>query len=115
MLVIRCVQLGRVVSITSIIYLTFMFAFASGSIHALIEGGRTQQQFLLVPDRATQTMTEAVLSSMIFFFGLAGVYFIHRSTKPQTAKTQKVLFIAGFAIMAIALLAGYLILQFKLQ
>jgi hypothetical protein len=110
-------QLSRVVSVSSIIYLIFMFAFASGAIHAITEGGRAQQgqQFLLVPSRSTQSMTEAVLSTMIFFFGLAGIYFIHRSTKPQTAKTQKMLFIAGFAIMAIALLAGYLLLQFKSQ
>ncbi|MFQ5940290.1 MAG: hypothetical protein ACE5KA_01125 [Nitrososphaerales archaeon] len=108
-------QLSRIVSITSIIYLILIFAFASGSVHALIEGGSTQQQFLLIPERSTQTMTEAVLGTMIFFFGLAGLYFIHRSTRPQTAKTQKTLFIAGFAIMAIALLAGSLILQFKVQ
>jgi prolipoprotein diacylglyceryltransferase len=108
-------QVGRVVSITSVIYLIFVFAFASGAIHALTEGSRTQQQFLLVPDRSTQTMTEAVLSTMIFFFGLAGIYFIHRSAKPQTAKSQKMLFIAGFAIMAIALLAGFMILEFKVR
>lgn len=108
-------QISRIVSITSIIYLIFMFAFASGSIHALIEGTRTQQQFLLVPDRSTQTMTEAVLSTLIFFFGLTGIYFIHRSARPQAVKTQKMLFIAGFAIMAIALLAGFAILQFKVQ
>jgi FtsH-binding integral membrane protein len=107
-------QVGSIVSITSIIYLIFMFSFASGAIHALIEGGRTQQQFLLIPDRSTQTMTETVLSTLIFFFGLAGVYFIHRSARPQVAKTQKMLFIAGFAIMAISLLAGFLILDFKL-
>ena len=108
-------QLSRVVSITSIIYLVLLFALASGSIHALIEGGRSQQQLLLIPERSTQTMTEAVLTTMIFFFGLAGVYFIHGSTKPQTAKVQKMLFVSGFAIMAIALLAGFLLLQFKVQ
>jgi len=107
-------QVGSIVSITSIIYLIFMFSFASGAIHTLIESGRTQQQFLLIPDRSTQTMTETVLSTLIFFFGLAGVYFIHRSARPQAAKTQKMLFIAGFAIMAISLLAGFLILDFKL-
>ena len=108
-------QLSRAVSLVSIIYLIFIFALASGSIHALIEGDSSQQQFLLIPDRSTQTLTEAVLSTMIFFFGLAGVYFIHTSTKPQMAKTQKTFFIAGFAIMAIALLAGFLILQFKVS
>ncbi|MEM2760571.1 MAG: hypothetical protein QXU32_10025 [Nitrososphaerales archaeon] len=106
-------QVGRVVSIASIIYLIFMFAFASGSIHALIEESRAQQQLLLIPDRSTQSMTEAVLSTLIFFFGLSGVYFIHRSARPQVAKAQKMFFIAGFVIMAIALLAGFLILQFK--
>jgi hypothetical protein len=59
-------------------------------------------------------MTEAVLVTLIFFFGMAGVYFIHRSARPQEARSQKALFIAGFAIMAIALLAGFLILDFKI-
>jgi len=108
------VNINRIVSITSIIYLIFIFAFASGAIHALIEGGRTGQQVFLIPDRSTQTMAESVLSTLIFFFGLAGVYFIHRSSKPQTAKTQKMFFIAGFSIMAISLLAGFLLLDFKL-
>lgn len=107
-------QLSRVVSITSIIYLIFLFAFASGSIHAMVEGGRTQEPVLLIPDRSTQSMGEAVLTTLIFFFGFAGVYFLHRSAKPQQEKTQKILFIAGFAIMAIALLSGFLLLDFKL-
>ena len=108
-------QFSRTVSITSTIYLILMFALASGSIHAFTEGSRSQDQLLLIPERGTQSITEAVLGTMLLFFGLAGVSFIHRSTKPQTAKTQKMLFIAGFVIMAIALLSGYLLLQFKMQ
>ena len=108
------VNIGRIVSVTSIIYLIFIFAFASGAIHALTEGGRTGQQLFLVPNRSTQTMAESVLSTLIFFMGLAGVYFIHRSSKPQTAKAQKMFFVAGFSIIGISLLAGFLLLNFKL-
>lgn len=108
------ISTSRIVSITSIIYLVFLFAFASGAIHALIEGGRSGQQVLLIPDRSTQTMAESVLSTLTFFLGLAGVYFIHRSSRPQTAKMQKMFFIAGFSIIAISLLGGFLLLDFKL-
>ena len=110
------VNIKKIVSITSIIYLIFMFAFVSGAIHAIIEGGRTPagQQFFLIPDRTTQTMAESVLSTLVFFLGLAGVYFIHRSSRPQTAKSQKMFFIAGFSIIAISLLAGFLLINFKL-
>lgn len=108
------VNINRIVSVTSIIYLIFMFALVSGAIHALIEGGRTGQQVFLIPDRSTQSMAESVLSTMIFFLGLAGLYFIHRSSRPQTAKTQKMFFVAGFSIVAISLLTGFLLLNFKL-
>ena len=91
-----------------------MFAFASGAIHALIEGTRSGQQLFLIPDRSTQTMAESVLSTLIFFLGLAGLYFIHRSSRPQTAKVQKMFFVAGFSIMAISLLTTFLLLNFKL-
>ena len=108
------VSINRIVSITSVIYLIFLFAFASGAIHAIIEGNRTGQQVLLIPDRSTQSMAEAVLSILIFLFGVAGVSFIHRSTRPQPIKTQKMFFIAGFSIMAISLLSGVLLLNFKI-
>ena len=91
-----------------------MFALVSGAVHAIIEGGRTGQQLFLIPDRSTQTMAESVLSTLIFFLGLVGVHFIHRSSKPQSAKSQKMFFVAGFSIVAIALLAGFLLLNFKL-
>jgi hypothetical protein len=108
------ININRIVSITSVIYLIFVFAFASGAIHAIIEGGRTGQQIFLIPDRSTQTLSESILGTMIFFLGLAGMYFIHKSTKPQTTKMQKTLFIAGFSIVGISLLAGFLLLDFKL-
>ncbi len=108
------VSINRIVSITSIIYLIFMFALASGAIHALIEGSRTGEQFFLVPNRSTQTMAETVLSTLILFLGLGGLYLIHKSSKPQTAKTQKMLFVGGFAIIGISLLAGFLLVSFKI-
>lgn len=108
------ISIKRMVSITSVIYLIFIFAFASGTIHALVEGNRTGQNVLIVPDRSTQTMGESVLSILLFLFGSTGVFFIHRSSKPQAAKAQKMFFIAGFSIMAIALLAGFLLLEFKI-
>ncbi|GEM_PF-663856 len=109
------ISVNRIVSISSVIYLIFMFAFAAGTIHALIEGGgQGQQAALLIRDRSTQSMGESVLSILVFLFGSTGVFFIHRSSKPQAAKAQKMFFIAGFSIMAIALLAGFLLLDFKI-
>ncbi len=109
------ISVNRIVSISSVIYLIFMFAFAAGTIHALIEGGGGgQQAALLIPDRSTQSMGESVLSILLFLFGSTGVFFIHRSSKPQAAKAQKMFFVAGFSIMAIALLAGLLLLDFKI-
>ena len=108
------INVNRIVSITSVIYLIFIFAFASGTIHALVEGNRTGQNVLIIPDRSTQTMGESVLSILLFLFGSTGVFFVHRSAKPQAVKAQKMFFIAGFSIMAIALLSSFLLLEFKL-
>jgi len=108
------ISINRIVSITSVVYLIFIFAFAAGTIHALVEANRTGQNVLIIPDRSTQTMGESVLSILLFLFGSTGVFFIHRSTKPQAAKAQKMFFIAGFSIMAIALLSSFLLLEFKL-
>ena len=108
------VNINKLVSITSIIYLIFIFAFASGAIHAMIEGGRAGEQVFLIPNRSTQTVAETVLGTLTLFLGVAGMYFIHKSTKPQTTKAQKALFIAGFSILGISLLAAFLLLNFKL-
>ncbi len=108
------ISINRAISITSIIYLILIFSFASGAIHALIEGGKTGRQTLLVPDRSTQSMTESVLGTLTFFLGLAGVFFVHKSSRPQAAKAQKMFFIAGFSLVAISMLAGFLLLDFKM-
>lgn len=108
------ISVNRIVSITSVIYLIFIFAFVSGVIHALVEGNRSGQNVLIIPDRSTQTMGESVLSILLFLFGSTGVFFVHRSAKPQAAKAQKMFFIAGFSIMAIALLSSLLLLDFKI-
>ncbi len=107
-------NINKIVTVTSLVYLILLFALSSGAIHAIIEGSRTGQQFFLIPNRSTQTMAETVLSTLILFMGLGGLYLIHRSSKPQAAKAQKMYFVGGFAITAISLLAGFLLVGFKI-
>lgn len=108
------INASRIVSVTSIIYLVFILSYASGAIHAFVEGGNSSSQVLLVPDRRVQTLTESVLLTLIFFLGLAGFYFVHGSARPQIGKQQKAYFIAGFSIIGISLLGTFLLVGFKL-
>ncbi len=108
------VTVSRVVSITSIAYLIFMLSYASGIIRAIIESGTAPTQVLLIPQRDVQTISESVITMLVFFLGLGGVYFVHRSAKPQMERQQKTYFITGFSVIAISLLAMYLLLGFKL-
>lgn len=108
------VTISSAASITATIYLIFVFAFASGAINALTEGTQAGQALFIVPSRSVQTMGESVLATLIFFLGTSGFYLIHRSAKPQTTKSQKMFFVAGFVIIGIALLSGFLMMEFKL-
>jgi hypothetical protein len=108
------VTVSRVVSVTSVVYLIFMLSYASGLIHALIEAETAPTQVLLVPLRQVQTISETVITTLVFFLGLLGVYFVHRSTKVPVVRQQKMYFVAGFSVIAISMLSMYLLLDFKL-
>src|SRR5829696_4127219 len=103
---------SKVVWIVAIAYLTTFFALASGLINALIEG-RGINRFM-IPSRQAQTVGEAVVVTLILFIGMAGSFMLYQSGRSANPKVQKALLIAGFGVLGIALLLGFILVGVKL-
>ena len=103
---------SKVVWIVAVAYLTTVFALASGLINALIEG-RGINRFM-IPSRSAQTVGETVVITLILFMGMAGAFMLYYSGRSPNPKVQKALLIAGFGVLGIALLLGFILVGVKL-
>jgi ABC-type polysaccharide transport system permease subunit len=103
---------SKVVWIVAVAYLTTFFALASGVINALIEG-RGINRFM-IPSRSAQTVGETVVVTLILFMGMAGAFMLYQSGRSANPKVQKALLIAGFGVLGIALLLGFILVGVKL-
>ena len=103
---------SKVVWIVAVAYLTTFFALASGLINALIEG-RGINRFM-IPSRSAQTVGETVVITLILFMGMAGAFMLYHSGRSTNPKVQKSLLIAGFGVLGIALLLGFILVGVKL-
>lgn len=103
---------SKVVWIVAVAYLTTVFALASGLINALIEG-RGINRFM-IPSRSAQTVGETVVFTLILFMGMAGAFMLYYSGRSPNPKVQKALLIAGFGVLGIALLLGFILVGVKL-
>jgi hypothetical protein len=103
---------SKVVWIVAVAYLTTFFALASGVINALIEG-RGINRFM-IPSRSAQTIGETVVITLILFMGMAGTVMLYQSGRSANPKVQKALLIAGFGLLGIALLLGFILVGVKL-
>src|SRR5919108_1243676 len=103
---------SKVVWIVAVAYLTTFFALASGVINALIEG-RGVNRFM-IPSRSAQTVGETVVITLILFMGMAGAFMLYNSGRSANPKVQKALLIAGFGVLGIALLLGFILVGVKL-
>jgi hypothetical protein len=103
---------SKVVWIVAVAYLTIFFALASGMINALIEG-RGINRFM-IPSRSAQTVGETVVVTLILFMGMAGAFMLYQSGRSANPKVQKALLIAGFGVLGIALMLGFILVGVKL-
>ena len=103
---------SKVVWIVAVAYLTTFFALASGMINALIEG-RGINRFM-IPSRSAQTVGETVVFTLILFMGMAGAFMLYQSGRSANPKGQKALLIAGFGVLGIALMLGFILIGVKL-
>ncbi|TLY10110.1 MAG: hypothetical protein E6K88_04400 [Thaumarchaeota archaeon] len=103
---------SKVVWIVAVGYLVFFFALASGMINAIIEG-RNLSGFVL-PTRSAQTVGETVVITLILFIGMVGTFMLYSSGKSTDLKVQQALLIAGFGVLGIALLLGFILVSIKL-
>jgi hypothetical protein len=103
---------SKVVWIVAVAYLTTSFALTSGLINALIEG-RGINRFM-IPSRSAQTVGETVVVTLLLFIGMAGAFMLYQSGRSANPKVQKALLIAGFGVLGIALLLGFILVGVKL-
>jgi dolichyl-phosphate-mannose--protein O-mannosyl transferase len=102
---------SKVVWIVAVAYLTTVFALASGLINSLIEG-RGINRFM-IPSRSAQTIGETIVFTLILFMGMAGAFMLYYSGRSPNPKVQKALLIAGFGVLGIALLLGFILVGVK--
>ncbi len=103
---------SKVVWLVTAGYLILFFALASGLVNAMVEGKGLRT--FIVPQRSLQTIGETVVITMILFIGMAGAIMLYQSGKSANPKVQQTLLISGFGIMGIALLLGFILVDFKL-
>jgi hypothetical protein len=102
---------SKYIIIATILYLVIFFAFASGLVNSLIEGPAAKA--LVVPSRSIQSIGETIVTVMILFMGLFGVYLIYIAGKAETKKKQWSILLAGFAAIFIALVLGLNLVRLK--
>jgi hypothetical protein len=51
---------------------------------------------------------------MILFIGMAGTFMLYNSGRSSNPKVQQALLIAGFGVLGIALLLGFILVNVKL-
>jgi hypothetical protein len=99
--------------IIAISYLVIFFALGSGLFNSVLEGpGRSARTFI-VPSRSVQTIGETIVTTMILFIGMTGVFLLYKSGKVTSSKTQGGLLAAGFTIIGIALVLGFRLVDIK--
>ena len=103
---------SKFVWVAAVAYLAFFFALASGMINAIIEG-RNIAGFIL-PTRAAQTIGETVVITLVLFIGMAGTFMLYHSGRSTNPKVQQALLIAGFGVLGIAMLIGFILVNIKL-
>jgi UPF0716 family protein affecting phage T7 exclusion len=103
---------SKLVWVIAVAYLAFFFALASGMINAIIEG-RDIGGFIL-PSRAVQTIGETVVITLVLFIGMAGTFMLYNSGRATNPKVQQALLVAGFGVLGIALLIGFILINVKL-
>ena len=103
---------SKVAWIVAVAYLALFFALASGLINAIVEG-RGIKGFIL-PSRSVQTLGETIVITLILFMGMAGALMLYQSGRSPNPKVQQALVIAGFGVIGIALLIGFILVNVKL-
>jgi len=103
---------SKVAWVVAVAYLALFFALASGMVNAIIEG-RNIRGFVL-PTRAIQTIGETVVFTLVLFIGMAGALMLYQAGKSPNSKVQQALTIAGFGVIGIALLLGFILVNIKL-
>jgi hypothetical protein len=93
-------------------YLVAFFALASGVVNASIEG--VGARAFIIPTRSIQSPGETVAITFILFIGLAGTMLLHRAGRAHMARTQRALLASGFAVLAVGVFMGYLLINLKI-
>jgi hypothetical protein len=104
---------SRILLIASILYLIILFALVSGLINAILEGGRASRGAFVTPSRSVQTLGETIVTTMILFMGMAGVFLLYKSGQALTTKTQEAFLAAGFVVLSISLVLGLMLVNIK--
>ncbi|GIU72232.1 MAG: hypothetical protein KatS3mg003_1711 [Candidatus Nitrosocaldaceae archaeon] len=97
-----------ILPVIAIAYIIAFFSFASGLFNGILEGNSA---LFITRQRNVQTLGEVVLGVFIFIAGTAGFYLIHKAGERRIGVNR--LIIAGFSIIALALIASYALVVVK--
>jgi hypothetical protein len=103
---------SKYITIATVLYLVAFFAFASGLVNSIIEGGRSKG--IIIPSRSVQTIGETTVIVVILFMGMFGTYLLYNSGKAASSKSQWSFLIGGFTVLIIALTVGFSIIKIKM-
>jgi hypothetical protein len=104
---------SKISLIVAIIYIVIFFALGSGLFNSIIETSGRNTRAFIIPSRSVQTIGETIVTVMILFIGMSGAFLLYRSGKAANPKSQGGLLAAGFAVIGIALILGFRLVDIK--
>jgi len=66
-----------------------------------------------LPSRSAQTTLETVVTAFLLFIGTGGAFLLYKAGKATTSRGQAALLGSGFAIIGIALMLGFTLINLK--
>jgi hypothetical protein len=103
---------SKYITIAAVLYLVVFFAFASGVVNSIIEGSMARA--IVVPSRSIQSIGETIVTIMILFMGMVGMYLLYQAGNATSMKNQWVLVTSGSVTVTIALVLGLNLVQLKI-
>jgi hypothetical protein len=103
---------SKYITIAAVLYLVVFFAFASGVVNSILEGSMARA--IVVPSSSIQSIGETLVTIMILFMGMVGMYLLYQAANAACMKNQWVFVTSGSVTVTIALILGLYLVQLKI-
>ncbi len=110
---LRSAPTFKIIGVISIVYIILFFAFSSGLVNSLIEGGNIPPGMTIVPSRAIQSISETVSMVFILLLGFGGLVLMYYNNRFKTERTKTMITTIGIILVSVSIILGYMLVDLK--